>query len=269
MISTVAKSPLEDIEFLARSKHRVAALDAVAERPRTRADLREMTGVSQSTIRRTLRTFEDRHWIRKDGYQYEATQLGAFVATGMRECIDRFETERKLRDVWQWLPTETSGFSIEMGADAVVTVAEIDDPYQPVNRFVSLLRETDHFRTVGFDLALLEPCRDELSRRIVSGKPTEIIDPPHIASYIPSTYPEHCSGPCENDTLTVRLHDDLPPYVIAIFDQRIAISGPDPESGTVRVVIDTNAPAARDWAESTYESYWRESRPLTPETAAE
>ncbi|MDF9746740.1 helix-turn-helix transcriptional regulator [Natrinema salsiterrestre] len=269
MISSAAKTPLEDIGYLARSDHRVAALDALTERPRSRTDLRELTGVSQSTIRRTLRTFEDRHWIRKDGHQYEATALGAFVAAGMRDLIDRFETERKLRDVWQWLPIEASGFPIGIGSDAVVTAAEVDDPYRPVNRFVSLLRETDRFRFVGFDLGLLEPCRDELARRIVDGMETEIIDPPRVAGYILSTYPEHCSGPRESDTLTVRLHDDLPPYGVAIFDRRIAISGHDPESGTVRVVIDTGAPEAREWAESMYESYRRDSRPLVPELVAE
>ena len=269
MASSDTDSPLDDIEFLARSEHRVDALDALARRPRGRADLRELTDVSRSTIGRTLREFEDRHWIRRDGQQYEATQLGAFVASGMRDVIGRFETERKLRDVWQWLPFEEDGFTIEMASDAIVTVAETDDPYRPVNRFESLLRGTDRLRFVGFDLALLEPCRDELARRIVDGMQTEIIDPPSVARYILTTYPEHCSGPRESGNLTVRLHDDLPPYGIAIFDRRIAISGHNPESGTVRVLIDTDIPAAREWAESMYDSCRRESQPLALETTAE
>ncbi|WP_222919846.1 MarR family transcriptional regulator [Natrinema sp. SYSU A 869] len=269
MISSVTNSPLDDIEFLARSEHRVTALDALVRRPQSRDDLREMTGVSKSTIRRTLREFEARHWISRNGHRYEATQLGTFVASGMRELISRFETEQKLRDVWQWLPNEASGFSIEMGTDAVVTVARSDDPYRPVNRFASLLRETDRFRFVGFDLALLEPCKDELARRISNGMDTEIIDPPSVAKHILSTYPEHCSGPRESGHLTVRLHDDLPPYGVAILDHRIGISGHSPESGTVRVLIDTDTPEAREWAESMYESFRRESRPLTPELIVE
>ncbi|QLK25908.1 MarR family transcriptional regulator [Natrinema zhouii] len=269
MIQSVTSSPLDEIEFLARSDHRVTALEALAARPQSRSDLRELTGVSRSTVGRTLREFEDRRWIRREGHQYEATQLGGFVASGMRELIDRLETEQKLRDVWQWLPIEASGFSIEMGADAVVTVARTDDPYRPVNRFVSLLRETDQFRFVGFDLALLEPCKDELARQIVNGMETEIIDPPRVARHILSTYPEHCSGPRESGNLAVRLHDELPPYGIALFDHRIGISGHSPDSGTVRVLIDTDAPETREWAESTYESYRRDSRPLVSELSME
>ncbi len=264
-----ASGPLDDIAFLARSEHRVTALDAVADRPRSRADLRAKTGASSSTIGRTLRAFEERSWIRKNKNRYEATELGVFVAAGMRELVGRFETERKLRDAWQWLPDEVGSFTIEMASDAVVTVAKADAPYCPVNRFASLLRETERFRFVGFDIALLEPCKDELRRRIVDGMHTEIIDPPNVAKYILSTYREHCSAPLESDNLAVRVHDELPPYGISLFDDRIAISCYNQDSGIVRVLIDTDSPEAREWAESTFEYYRREARPLGLELVAE
>jgi len=260
---------IDDIAYLVRSEHRVSTLVALTEHPLSRSELRELTGVSSSTMRRTLGEFEDRHWIRRIGYQYEATQLGAFVASAMVELIDRFETERKLRDVWHWLPGEETGFTIETCSDAVVTVAEADDPYRPVNRFASLLRETDRFRFVGLDVALLEPCKDELRQRIIDGMHAEIIDSPSSARCVLSTYPEHCSEPLESGNLTVRLHDDLPPYGVSIFDDRIAISGYDSDSGTVPVLFDTDDPAAREWAEKTFEFYRRGARPLVLESAAE
>lgn len=98
---------------------------------------------------------------------------------------------------------------------------------------------------------------------------TEIIDPPSVARYILSTYKEHCSEPLESGNLTVRLHDDLPSYGIGIFDDRIAISDYDPTSGTVRVLVDTGAPEAREWAESLYESYRRRTPTIPLETVAE
>lgn len=258
MIPRTTSKPLDDIEFLARSDHRVTALAALARRPQSRADLRALTGVSQSTIGRTLRAFEDRCWIRRDGRYYEATQLGKFVAQGIRELIDRLETERSLRDIWQWLPNETSGFTIEMIADAVVTIAEADDPYRPVNRFRSLLRDTDKFQFVGFDLALLEPCKDELFQRIIDGMQTEIIDPPSVVNHIRSAYPKQFTEALESGNLTLRIHDNLPPYGVGIFDECVAITGYDPASGTVKVMIDTDAPEAREWAESVYRDYGRE-----------
>ena len=269
MLSRTTGTPLDEVEFLVRSEHRVAALGALAKGPQSRDDLRALTDASTSTIGRTLREFEERQWIRRNGHQFEATQLGAFVAAGIRELIERIEAEQKLRAVWQWLPSEASGFTIEMATDAVVTDAAADSPYGPVNRFVSLLRETDRFRFVGYDVALLEPCKDELSKRILGGMRTQIIDPPSVAAYILSTYREHCSEPLESGNLTVRLHDDLPPYGISLFDDRVGVSGYNPDNGTVQVLVDTDAPEAREWAESTYESYRREARPLPLETTVE
>ncbi|GAB3677248.1 helix-turn-helix transcriptional regulator [Halopiger thermotolerans] len=260
-----AGSPIDDIAYLVRSEHRVAALVALAARPRSRSELRELAGVSSSTIRRTLREFEDRNWIRREGYRYEATQLGAAVATAMEEVIARVETERALRDVWHRLPGEDHGFTLEMCADATVTVARPADPYAPVNRFESLLRRTTAFRFVGTDIALFEPCKDVLRRRIVDGMETEIIDPPDLAAYIIETYPDHCSEPFESGNLAVFVHDDLPPYGIGIFDDRIAVSCYERDSGTVCVLVDTDAPPAREWAESRYEAARLEARPLTVE----
>ena len=228
-----------------------------------------MTGVSSSTIRRTLSEFEQRNWIRRNGYQYEATPLGAFVASAVAELIERVELERKLRDVWHWLPGEESGFTIEMCADAVVTVAEADNPYAPVNRFFALIEETDRFRFVGSDIALLEPRRDEFCRRVIDGMQTEIIDPPSVARYIRSTYPELSSETLASGNLTIRLHDDLPTYGIGLFDHRIVICGHDPESVTVRVLLDTDSQEAREWAESTYSLYRRQTPTVPLETAVE
>ncbi|MCU4924614.1 MarR family transcriptional regulator [Halobacteria archaeon AArc-dxtr1] len=263
MLSSTSESPLGDIDYLARSDHRVVGLGALADQPRTRAELRSLTGASASTIGRTLREFERRRWIRRRGDRYEATPLGAFVAAGMQELLDRFETEQRLREIWRWLPPVADGFTVEMVAEATVTAAAAEEPYRPVNRFVALLEETKRLRFVGSDLALLEPCKDELRRHILDGMDTEIIDPPNDAAYILSTYPDHCAVALESGNLSVRVHDDLPSYGISIFDDRIGISGHDRDTGTVKVFVDTDAPAAREWAVAVYRARRIESRPLS------
>jgi len=257
MESGAAGSPFDDIEYLLRSRHRVPTLVAMSVRPRSRSELVEYAGVSSSTIRRTLREFEERRWIQRSGYQYETTQLGGYVASAMAELIDRIETERKLRDVWEWLPNREDGFTIDMCIDASVTVATADDPYRPVNRFLTLLERTREFQFAGFDIALLEPCKDRLCAQIVDGMETEIIDPPRVAKYIRSNCPDLFSETLDSGNLNVIINDDLPPYGIGIFDDRVAICGYDPDSVTVRVLVDTDQPEAREWAESMYRTYRR------------
>lgn len=256
-------SPIDDIAYLTRSEHRAPTLVALTVRPRSRSELWEMAGVSSSTIRRTLREFEERNWIRREGYQYEVTQLGQFIATTMADTIDRFETERKLRTVWECLPGKERDFSIEYCADATVTIADAENPYRPVNRFLSLLDEAAKFRFAGFDVALLEPCKDELCARIIDGMQTELINPPRVANYIRSNCPEQFSEALESGNLDVRFHDELPTFGVGILEDRVVIGGYDQDSLAVRVLVDTEADPAREWAESTYETFRRRT-PITP-----
>lgn len=256
-------SSFDDIAYLTRSEHRAPTLIALTVRPRSRSELWEMTGASESTIRRTLTEFEKRQWIRRNKYKYEATRLGKFVASTMAELIERFETEKKLREVWQWLPSEADGFTVEMCTGAEITPAKADDPNRPVNRLLSLVRETDRLRFVGFDVALLEPCKKQLCEAIVDGVETEIIEPPRVNQYVRSSCPELFSEALASGNLTLRLHDDLPSFGVAIFDDRVAIVGYDPDSVAVRVLVDTDAPEARDWAESMYATYQRQT-PIVP-----
>lgn len=272
MVSNVVDSgprgtPLDDVAYLARSEHRIPTLVTLTSRPRSRSELWELAGVSSSTIRRTLSEFEDRGWIRKEDYKYEATQTGEFVASAMVDMLDRVEAEHSLRDVWRFLPDEDSGFTIDMCSDATVTVADADDPYRPVNRFTSLLQGTDDLRFVGLDVAMFEPCKDALCDRIIEGMNAEIITATRFAEYIRSTCSDLMAETLETGDLTVWLREELPPWGVGVLDDRIVVSGYDPDSVSVRVVIDTDDPVAREWAEATYGAHRRETPtiPLQPD----
>lgn len=264
MVHQDEDSPIDDIAYLARSHHRILALVAMTECPRSRSELCEMTGRSSSTIRRALEELEDRSWIRQDGYQYETTQLGEAIASGMGELINRVETERKLRDVYQWLPDDMIELAIERSAKTTVTVAEPGAPHRPVNRFKSLLQEADQFRFVGVDAGLYVPCKREFEQRVLDGMEAEIIDQPSVARNMLSTYPDRCSTLLDSGHLTVFIHDDLPPYGVSLFDDRVAISGYDLDSGGTKVLIDTAMQEAQEWGQSVFGSYKCNARPLEP-----
>ena len=255
-----AESPIGDIAYLTRSEHRVTTLVALTERPRSRSELCELTGVSSSTARRTIGEFEDRSWVQKDGYQYEATPLGEAVASGMADLLDRVETENKLRDVWHQLPEQV--IELTLGTSSTVTVSEHDAPYRPLNRYRALFHESSRYRFVGFDVGLYEACKDEFQQRVLDGMEAEIIDPPSVARYMISTYPERCADLLERGNMTVLLHDDVPYYGLCLFDEKTAICVYNSDGGGLNMLIDTDAPAAYQWAESIYTSYKADARPL-------
>ncbi|MFP9192423.1 helix-turn-helix transcriptional regulator [Natronosalvus vescus] len=256
---------LAEIEYLSRSPHRAPMLTALAEQPRDRRDLQSVTGASASTVSRTLRAFEKRRWIARNGHRYETTQLGSFVAVGLQALIDRFETERTLREIWDWLPDDVAALPLEGIAEATVTMATVDDPYRPVTRFRTLLEETETFRFVGFELALLEPCKDELCQRIIDGVEAVIIDPPSVVRYIRSTYPDLSTRTLDSGNLTVLVLDEQPPFGLCLFDGCVSVTIYSPETGAVRALIDTDESGVREWAESTFDEYRAAAKPMSVE----
>lgn len=257
-----------DVAYLARSEHRVPTLVALTERPRSRAELCESTRVSSSTMRRTLDQFVDRNWIRKDGYQYVATRLGEAIATGMADLLELVEIEQGLRDVWPWLPNGIRELPFETWAELTVTVAEPDTPYGPVRRFTSLLQETTTARFLRPEVALMDPCFDELVRLIDEGVDVTVTDRPECHTYFLSTYPGRSSELLDRDNFTVLEHDDLPPYGIGLLDDRVTVSCYEEGTGTVHAVLDTDATAVRDWATSVYDDYAASALPVDPNPKA-
>ncbi|MCL9816344.1 helix-turn-helix transcriptional regulator [Natronocalculus amylovorans] len=253
---------IEDIAFLTRAPHRVAVLCALSESPQTRTELIGTTDVSNSTIGRTLRAFENRQWIKRKRRAYDTTPLGAFVATCIDDVIGDIQIEQKLRTICKQLPIEETELEIEEFVDAVVTVAEIVEPYRPISRFVSLLKETQTLRFLGVDLALLAPCRDEFQAQILDGTAVEIIDPLDVTQHIQQAYANHCQTAIESGNLAIYTVREQPPYGIAVFDERVAICGYEPQSGAIRILVDTSSPTVRRWAKSTYGQHKRDAVPL-------
>lgn len=79
-VQSTPPDPMDEVEFLARSDHRVTVLRTLSDRPRTRADLHDATGIPQPTLGRILGDFTERNWAERDGHEYALTEPGMLVA---------------------------------------------------------------------------------------------------------------------------------------------------------------------------------------------
>ncbi len=258
---------IRDVEFLARSEHRVAVLETLREAPRDRRELCAATGASNPTIGRIIRGLEERGWIVRDGRRYELTLLGEFVTDRFVELRRGMETARTLRDVWQWIPHEMEGFSVDLFADAVVAYPGPRYPYQPVERVTQLLESTETIR--GFGTTLYKSGNLEVfCRRIVDGMEAEYLYAPQILSAIVAWNADLTAEAFACENCTILLHDELPDddrCGLNIMDERIGICGHDRDSAQLEAVIDTASPEARAWANEVYETHRQTARPLDPD----
>lgn len=258
------ESSLDDIRFLTRSEHRVGMLNTLSVQPCDRTDLRAVTGASAPTVGRILADFKERRWIVRDGRTYELTRLGEFVTEHLMVLCEAMATERKLRDVWQWLPVEMPGFTVELFADAVVAFPGSGYPYEPVERITQILKETKTMR--GFGTSVFKSGNlDVFYRCLLDGMEVEYIYSPPILETVVAWDPRKAAKAMECENCTILLHDSLPDRNrcgIGIYDERTGICCHDHNTKLLQAVIDTKAPEAREWAESVYERYRRDARPF-------
>lgn len=262
---------IRDIEFLASSENRAGVLDALLEQPLSRDELQAATGASSPTMGRILGDFEDRNWLVRAGRRYDLTPLGAYVANRYADLREAMGTERMLRDVWQWLPREMDGFSVELFADAVVSYPGPGYPYQPVERVTHLVEETNTMQTFGtteFKSTNLAVVCDA----VLDGMEYECIYPTEVLEQVVTWNPERVAEAFARDNCTILLHESLPDddrCGICLFDDRMGICCHDDETGLLEAVVDTDAPEAREWAESVYREHRAEARAITPDDIAD
>lgn len=246
---------IEEIEFLARSRHRAGVISRLLEGGCDRGELRSATGASSPTMSRILTDFEDRQWVDRAGPGYELTPLCEFVAERFRHLHEAMEIERELRDVWQWLPREMEGFSIDLFTDAVVSYPGPRYPYEPVDRLTHLIEETDRLR--GFDSIVFKSINNEaVCTAVLDGMELEYVYSPSALEGTFAWNPERVMEAAACDHCTVYVHDNLPDgnrCGLGIVDDRTGICCHDTETGALTAVIDTDAKEAREWAISTFE----------------
>ena len=237
------------------------ALVTLAEAPLTRRELEDEIDISRTTSHRIVRGLEDRGRLARSGNDLVLTALGRSVAGEVERYESNVAAAVRLEPFLTAVEEREVSVPIEHFADARVTVAGQGTPYRPVRRFMELLRGTETL--CGFDTTTIAPMYvDEIREEILGGMTTDIVYLPPVANQIVSEYPEKVRPAIESGRLTLRVADELP-FGLAIFDDRVGLGGYDDTTGMLIAFVDTDEPAAREWAHDVYESYRERATVLT------
>ena len=243
---------LDELAFLANSANRVAVLRALTEAPHTRYELEDTLRISRPTVGRILHDFEANAWIRRTGQTYESTPLGTWVCEAFDELLRVMETERRLREVLQWFPTEAVGFEIEWLADAEIVCSTQSNPTAPVERAMELLRAGTHVRVLTTQV--VESYFDLLRKEVVYGETTLVgVATPDVYETIENA-PEMARAyreMCEEETARFFVTDRLK-LILHIVDDTVLIGLVDDVGAPRAAIVSTNE-AVHGWAVETFE----------------
>jgi predicted transcriptional regulator len=256
-------SALEDIEFLALSANRVEVLNALREGSYTRQELQEDIPASQPTLGRILRDLSDRQWITHDGEAYSATATGQLVAEEFINLWETLQGERQLREVVEWMPTESMEFDLRCLADATVTIPSHTRPGAPVQRVLGLVQQSDH--VMIFSHAFNEQSLNVIHQQTVEGAQTfeAVLSSTAIDAIAHDSSLRHqLQELTDSEAAEIRLYDGDIPLAVTITDDVVHLLLRD-DDGLLRAAVDTDDESVLAWAREKHEQYWQHSSRLS------
>lgn len=260
-------SPIDTVAFLAGSENRVAALEALAERPRSRRELMEEYSIARVTLGRVLRELDERNWIVRSGRRYEVTPLGELVISEFADLLGTMETEVRLRDVMPWFPADGLAFDLRCLRDAEVVVPTPDDLTAHVQRAAECYLAAERARVLSYQVGL--PVLEAIREAVVENdlRFEAVLTPDLVETLMDD--PETAS--LSLDVLTapavdIHLHEEVPSCVF-VTDDTVGIALSDDE-GILRALVVTEHETVYDWAVTAFDECLQEATPVPSEVLA-
>jgi predicted transcriptional regulator len=251
-----------EIAFLANSENRVALLQCLTDGPHARDGLTTKVGVSRVTLGRIVQELDDRSWITQKGQVCTITPLGAWVLEEYLGFSETMRAERRLREVFRWFPEEEYGFHIGALADAEITAVSRANASAPLSRHVRQFDAGGRFWSFSFAITrlFLDSCwRHVTDERITFDWvfTTEVLD-------VLENDPELSRQSREmlnSGRVEYRHFDGGIPYIVLGSEESVNLRLAD-EEGSPTALIESDADAVREWAESAFDRYWADATPV-------
>lgn len=258
-----SESILETIEFLARSKNRIAILDRLTIGRMERYEIEEATTIPRPTVSRILEDFDSRGWITLTGGEYELTPLGAYVTREFKDFLERMRVDETLADVADWLPRETLNFDLACLASAEVVRAQKTVATAPTTHIVRRIEPVHLLRVMTYTL-LPEVFRICAEKSVDGDLELEIVfDPETIATLATDERNiEEARDMLETGRVKFYQCDRPVPFVLFMLDDQAVFICLMGEDGVPRAVIGSEHESVQNWARSKFEEFRAASVPL-------
>lgn len=282
-LGDVESQGLEDIAYLSRSENRFLVLAALtADTPKSGRDsrgydprdLRERTGMSETTLNRILNEFQDRGWARRDeAGRYQATPAGGHVAAELEPTLESMAALRELGDAAAIVPTGDvgpgpgEGISIHLRhfRDATVRNPTTWDPTDTSRYYAELLDEASAFKSfvyVGPSKEIMAAMRSEIETGDLSSE--AVFARPLMDRFRESPEVGPNRADVEAEGMRIYSYDGHLPCNLWVVDETVVIENSQVatvESGTI---LETQDEAVRDWALDLVDAYIDASEEIQP-----
>lgn len=245
------------LEFLIRSETRRAVLRRLAtDGPCCQSVLADALGVSDRTVKRTLDDIEAREWVVPTESGYALTALGNHVIETYETATDSLTAAATLEPLLTHLRGDICDIPVDAFADAEVVEATKSSPNAPIERALAFRQSADSLQELSSIVA--KESADQFHRRVLDGEisDAELVLERDVLDTIEATpeYSESFDDIVNSPEVTVYIHDDSFPFLLALTERRVAIGATNDDGFPAALAI-SSSPDAHSWAESVYEEF--------------
>ena len=228
----------------------------------TSHELEQTLDHSRATINRHLTALRGAELVRTANGEHTLTEFGTIVLQELAEFSHQLHVSVQLPELVEQLASCPVEFEIQMLAGATVTRATPEEPYQMHERYLGFWNETERVSGIRSISAVPPDIVERIKSKLRGGVEVESIWTPEAATQYLESYPEIESLWIEESNARMLITNESIPVQFGLFDDRVAFTVHDEETGYPRALVDTANPEALGWARDLYTYYLDRSQPL-------
>lgn len=243
------------IRYLSGSSTRVAVLDRVCEGATQPATLVESTGVSRTTVHRTLTDLVDRDWVRRVDGGYAATAAGALAVDAYQNAQTTFRTLERVKPFLARAETAVDELEIEWFRAATLSTATESNPHQPLEWYADRLERVDGDRVRGTSPVISRQILETYVPLVDRGVPTELIIGESTYADVAEQYPDELRTLLSQRHYHLYVTTEVPSLGVTLVDETVFLGAYD--DGQFVATVESSDRRLRKWAARRYRE-WRE-----------
>ena len=244
-----------DVDGLVEVVKRLRLFEVLDDGPQNLRQLDASLETSRSTIHRTTQSFIDQGLLSKSDETFELTGLGELVEDELASFRTRIDSLRRLEPFLNTVDLTALDIPIEHFDDATVVSPTAGQPHVGVRRIIDGIEASESIRMFS---SIISPIYVGAAKReMLDGTEITVVFDADLMDIIVSEYYAEALEALETGNFEVYLHGGVP-FELFIFDDAMGMAAHD-ENGITRAFVETDSPAAIEWAESLYQAYEHEA----------
>lgn len=230
---------------------RAPLFELLRDGPRDTPELVDGLDMSRSTVHRTTRSFAERGLLRETEAGFELTGFGRTVADTVAAFRNQISAANELCTFLNTVEPADVEFPLDSLADATVIRPKPHQPHFAVKRIIELIETSDTLRMIS---SVISPFYvDVAHREMMDGTEIEVVFDQQVVEIVASEYADEATEAAATGRFEVYVRDGVP-FEMFVLDDRVGMAAHDGD-GIARVFVESEMPAAVEWAEVTYKRY--------------